>query len=74
MSIATKSTHEIPSAFAVAKDLIAGVSGFFSSLARANSAAHAFDRLNHLSDAQLAARGLSRETLGKYISDTYLAD
>ena len=74
MSIATKFTHEMPSALAVAKDTMAGVSGFFTAFARANSAAHAYDRLNRLSDAQLAARGLSRDTLAKYIGDTYLTD
>ncbi|KUO56659.1 MAG: hypothetical protein APF80_10240 [Alphaproteobacteria bacterium BRH_c36] len=74
MSIATRIAHEIPSALAVAKEVMASVSGFFSAFSRANSAAHAYDRLNHLSDAQLAARGLSREMLGEYISDMYLTD
>ncbi|MBU1211033.1 MAG: DUF1127 domain-containing protein [Alphaproteobacteria bacterium] len=74
MSIATRIAHETPSALAFAKDVITGVSGLFTAFARANSAALAYDRLNRLSDAQLAARGLSRETLGKYISDMYLTD
>lgn len=75
MSTATKSFHaDTSNVLHSLADIAAFVPMLFISLAKAITAAHAADRLYHLSDKELAARGLSRMALGKHICDTYLAD
>lgn len=48
------------------------VPGFLASVRQANIACREFERLNHLSDEELATRGLSRETLSARMVDRYL--
>ncbi|MBU2581765.1 MAG: hypothetical protein KJ622_08610 [Alphaproteobacteria bacterium] len=75
MGIAAKLPHaDASAAMHAAAEIFAFVPMLFVQLAKASSAAHAADRLYHMSEAELAARGLSRETLGKHICDTYFAD
>lgn len=45
----------------------AGIVRFLESLAASQQAARHFDRLVHLNDAELAARGLAREDIPNYV-------
>ena len=44
---------------------LSAVAGFFADLQRASEAAANYQRLSHMSDAALAQRGLTRESLPK---------
>lgn len=75
MSVATRYSNEDGgSLLAALFGALAVIPNLFYHVSRANSAAQAFERLNHLSNTELAARGLKREELGKYICETYLDD
>lgn len=45
----------------------AGIVRFLEALAASQRAAHHFDRLVHLNDAELSARGLAREDIPTYV-------
>ncbi|MGI9525182.1 MAG: hypothetical protein ACR2PG_26425 [Hyphomicrobiaceae bacterium] len=45
---------------------------FYKSLIQATKAASEFERMNSMSDARLAAEGLTREELPNHIADKYL--
>ncbi len=45
---------------------------FFYNLHQAYLAARDFERLSHLSDVELARRGLTRDTIPQHICRTYL--
>ncbi len=75
MSAATKHTYEDgTSLLASIVGALSVIPNIFFYVSRAQSAAHAFERLNHLSDSELAARGLTRDGLGKHICDEYLSN
>lgn len=48
------------------------VGAFFCSLQQANMASRDYERLNHLSDEDLAEQGLTREAIPQHICETYL--
>ena len=50
------------------------VQHFFVPLKKATLAAREYERLGHLSDAELNSHGLTREGLSHYISAKYLAN
>lgn len=47
--------------------VVRGIARFFSLLQHANLAALEYDRLSNMSDEKLAARGLSRDDIGKVV-------
>jgi hypothetical protein len=48
------------------------IADYFDSAGQALKAAHEYERLSALSDQQLAARGLSRQTLTQHVFADYL--
>lgn len=75
MSTATKfGPHHEQSIVEHVVEALAAIPAFFVSLSNACTAARAYDRLSHLSDSQLAARGLTREELPQHIHRTYLCN
>jgi hypothetical protein len=50
------------------------IPNFFASLQKAIEAARDFERLSHLTDAELKSRGLTREGVTQYISAKYFTD
>jgi hypothetical protein len=50
------------------------IPNFFASLQKAMEASRDFERLSHLTDAELESRGLTREGVTQYISAKYFAD
>ena len=55
-------------------EAMSAVPNFFLSLQKATLAAREYERLGHLSDAELNAHGLTREGLSQYISAKYLTN
>lgn len=55
-------------------EAMSAVPHFFVSLQKATLAAREYERLGHLSDAELNSHGLTREGLSQYISAKYLAN
>lgn len=55
-------------------DALSILPNFFASLQKAIEASRDFKRLSHLTDAELEARGLTREGVTQYISKKYFAD
>ena len=56
----------------VVESAVMAFAGFFHNLHQAYAAARDFERLSHLSDVELARRGLTRDTLPQHICRTYL--
>jgi hypothetical protein len=76
MSTATKfgPHHDDQSFVEQVVEALAAIPAFFVLLSNACAAARAYERLSHLSDSQLAARGLTREALPQHIHRTYLCN
>ncbi len=51
---------------------LTAVPRFLCSVRQANLATHEYERLNHLSDAELAHRGFKRDELSAHIVERYL--
>ena len=47
--------------------VVAAIAGYFEAYAEAASRADEFERLNALTDEELAARGLTRADIGRYV-------
>ena len=56
-----------------ARPLLARVSAFFDSVANANGAAAAYDRLSLMSDAQLEALGIERADIARHVFQRYFS-
>lgn len=52
--------------------VFSAVGAFFCALQQANLASRDYERLNHLSDDELANQGLTREAIPQHICKTYL--
>ena len=69
-----RSHGEHQSLTSVAIEALNVIPNFFASLQKAMEASRDFERLSHLTDSELEARGLSREGVAQYITAKYFTD